>query len=99
MDILIVEDDFISRNILKKMLVEMGHTVIEAEDGEKAWEILKSKKAKIVISDWMMPGLNGLELCKRIRTEFSKEYVYVINCQCAQICRFGILPGCFPELL
>jgi two-component system, NtrC family, sensor kinase len=78
MDILIVEDDFISRNILKKMLAEMGHVVIEAEDGEKAWEILKSKKVKIVISDWMMPGMNGLELCKMIRSESFKEYVYVI---------------------
>jgi two-component system, NtrC family, sensor kinase len=78
MDILIVEDDFISRNILKKMLVEMGHTVIEAEDGEQGWEILKSKSVKIVISDWMMPGMNGLELCKKIRSESFKEYIYVI---------------------
>jgi two-component system, NtrC family, sensor kinase len=78
MDILIVEDDFISRNILKKMLAEMGHVVIEAEDGEKAWEILKSKMVKIIISDWMMPGMNGLELCKMIRSESFKEYVYVI---------------------
>jgi two-component system, NtrC family, sensor kinase len=78
MDILIVEDDFISRNILKKMLVEMGHTVIEAEDGEKGWEILKSENVKIVISDWMMPGMNGLDLCKKIRSESFKEYIYVI---------------------
>jgi two-component system, NtrC family, sensor kinase len=78
MDILIVEDDFISRNILKKMLVEMGHTAIEAEDGQEGWEILKSKNIKLVISDWMMPALNGLELCKRIRSESLKEYTYVI---------------------
>jgi two-component system, NtrC family, sensor kinase len=78
MDILIVEDDFISRNILKKMLVEMGQTVIEAEDGHKGWEILKSRHIRLIISDWMMPGMNGLELCKKIRSESFKEYIYVI---------------------
>ncbi len=78
MDILIVEDDIISRSILKNMLVEMGNTVIEAEDGEQAWRFLKSRKPKIVISDWMMPGLNGLDLCQKIRSEPFKEYVYVI---------------------
>ena len=78
MEILIVEDDIISRSILKNMLVEMGNTVIEAEGGEQAWNVLKSKKLKFVISDWMMPGLNGLDLCKKIRSEPFKEYVYVI---------------------
>jgi two-component system NtrC family sensor kinase len=78
MDILIVEDDFISRNILKKVLAEMGQSVIDAENGEKGWEILKSKKIRLIISDWMMPGMNGLELCKKIRSEPFKEYVYVI---------------------
>ncbi len=78
MEILIVEDDIISRSILKNMLVEMGNTVIEAEDGERAWKILESKKLKMVISDWMMPGMNGLDLCKKIRSEPFKEYVYVI---------------------
>jgi len=78
MDILIVEDDFISRNILKKMLAEMGQSVIEAEDGQEGWEILKSRHIKLVISDWMMPGMNGLELCKKIRSTSFKEYIYVI---------------------
>ena len=78
MEILIVEDDIISRSILKKMLLEMGNTVIEAVDGIQGWEILKSRKLKLVISDWMMPELSGLELCKKIRREPFEEYVYVI---------------------
>jgi two-component system NtrC family sensor kinase len=78
MGILIVEDDFISRNILKKMLVEMGQSVVEAENGQQGWEILNSENIKLVISDWMMPGMNGLELCKRIRSESFKKYIYVI---------------------
>jgi two-component system NtrC family sensor kinase len=78
MEILIVEDDIISRSILKKMLVEMGNTVIEAEDGVEAWQILNSRKVKFVISDWMMPELSGLDLCKKIRSEQFNEYIYVI---------------------
>jgi two-component system, NtrC family, sensor kinase len=78
MEILIVEDDFISRSLLKKMLMEMGHTVIEAENGLEGWRLLQSKRSKIVISDWLMPEMNGLELCKKIRAEGSKEYIYVI---------------------
>ena len=84
MEILIVEDDFISRNILKKMLAEMGHSVIEAEDGEVGWEILKSRCIKIVISDWMMPGMNGLELCRKIRSDSFKPGLNSSPCPSAQ---------------
>ena len=78
MDILIVEDEFISRSLLKKVLVEMGHNIIEAEDGAQAWQVLQEKRVKLVISDWMMPVMNGLELCRKIRSEGFNEYVYVI---------------------
>jgi PAS domain S-box-containing protein len=60
------------------MLAEMGQSVIEAENGQEGWEILKSRNIKLVISDWMMPGMNGLDLCKKIRSASFKEYIYVI---------------------
>jgi len=78
MKILIVEDDFISRSILNKMLTEMGNTVLEAEDGEQGWKLLKSNEIKMVISDWMMPAMNGLDLCRKIRLAALQPYVYVI---------------------
>ncbi len=78
MEILIVEDDIISRNMLKKMLKEMGNSVIEAEDGVQGWQILKSRKVNLVISDWMMPEMSGLDLCKKIRSEPDKDYIYII---------------------
>jgi len=78
MEILIVEDDFISRNLLKKMLVEMGHEVIETENGIQAWEYLNNSPVSIVISDWLMPEMDGLELCHKIRNATFKGYVYVI---------------------
>jgi signal transduction histidine kinase len=78
MEILIVEDDFISRNLLRKMLTEMGHEVVETENGSQAWEHLKESPVKIVISDWMMPEMDGLELCHKIRNHSFHGYVYII---------------------
>ncbi len=78
MEILIVEDDYISRSLLKKMLMEMGHQVIEAENGRQAWEFLKERQLQYIITDWMMPEMNGLELCHKIRSQTFDRYVYVI---------------------
>ncbi len=78
MEILIAEDDYISRNLLKKVLIEMGHDVVEAENGHQAWQLLQKTPFKIVISDWMMPEMDGLELCKKIRNSAQKGYVYII---------------------
>jgi signal transduction histidine kinase len=78
MEILIVEDDSFSRNLLKKMLTEMGHVSVEAENGIQAWKLLKEKPLKIVISDWMMPEMDGIQLCQKIRNASFKGYVYFI---------------------
>lgn len=78
MEILIVEDDFISRNLLKKMLPEMGHVAVEAENGLQAWELLKEKPLKIVICDWIMPEMDGIELCRKIRGASFEGYIYFI---------------------
>jgi signal transduction histidine kinase len=78
MQTLIAEDDYISRSMLKKVLTEMGHVVIEAENGQQAWQLLQEASYRIVISDWMMPEMDGLELCKKIRNSTQKDYVYII---------------------
>ncbi len=78
MEILIVEDEFISRSLLKKMLKEMGHEVQEAEDGHQAWAMLQENPCQIVITDWMMPEMDGLELCRKIRQASFDMYIYII---------------------
>ncbi len=78
MEILIVEDEFISRSLLKKMLKEMGHAVQEAEDGHQAWSMLQKNPCQIVITDWMMPEMDGLELCRKIRQASFDMYIYII---------------------
>lgn len=78
MEILIVEDDFISRNLLKKMLMEMGHQVVETENGRQAWELLQKRPIYVVISDWVMPEMDGLELCRNIRSVSFGGYIYIV---------------------
>ncbi|MEW6304151.1 MAG: response regulator [Verrucomicrobiota bacterium] len=78
MKIVIAEDDPVSQKILRVTLEKLGHTVVAANHGREAWEALLATKAKIIVSDWMMPEMDGLELCRKIRARPAKEYVYFI---------------------
>lgn len=74
---MIVEDELISRNLLKKMLEEMGHDVLSAADGVLAWELFQKSPVQVIIADWMMPNMDGLELCRKIRSVNRDHYVYI----------------------
>ena len=78
MKVLIAEDDPVSRTVLRKTLERWGHDVIAAPDGERAWAAFQDEAFPVVISDWMMPGLDGLELVRRIRHHRQNGYVYTI---------------------
>lgn len=78
MKILVADDDDFSRLLLARTLEKLGHDVIAARDGHEAWEKFESDDVHLVISDWVMPGLDGLELCRRIRRRESASYTYVI---------------------
>jgi len=78
MKILLAEDDRTTRLILAATLKKMGHEIILAENGTIAWELIQQPDApKTVILDWVMPGLDGHEVCKRIRS-LSLPYRYII---------------------
>lgn len=78
MRILIVDDDDDIRILLSRTLNKWGHEVIPASNGAEAWNILNKGLINFVISDWMMPKMDGIELCKRIRNANFDRYVYVI---------------------
>ena len=78
MKILAAEDDAVARAVLKKALEKLGHEVLLANDGEAAWELVQQDLVRVVVSDWMMPLADGLELCRRIRRRVGSEYVYFI---------------------
>lgn len=79
MKILIVDDELVSREKMKKLVQGIGHETVIAKDGIEAWEICKHEGTKMVITDWKMPGMDGLELCKKIRgAKGGGTYTYVI---------------------
>jgi sigma-B regulation protein RsbU (phosphoserine phosphatase) len=81
--ILLVDDDPIACSILSMLLASQGHEVVEAADGQLAWEMVQQDGQDgidFVLSDWMMPNLAGVDLCRKIRSANLDRYVYVILC-------------------
>ena len=76
--ILLAEDDPASRKVLAKTLNKAGYEVVSVENGRKAWDLVNERFFPIVLTDWMMPEMNGLELCKAIREDTSNGYVYIV---------------------
>ena len=92
MNILIADDDPVTLTLLKSRLETWGHTVTTAVDGNIAWQHIQDAALDIVVSDWKMPGLDGLELCRRIRETQASGYLYLILIS-AQDSRDDILHG------
>lgn len=78
MVILLVEDDLVTRTTLAAILSAQGHEVTEAEDGNQAWGMWQLSAPRIVVADWLMPEMDGLELCRKIRATIGRPYTYFI---------------------
>lgn len=78
MRILIADDSATPRLLLTRELKRLGHECLVAEDGVEAWEMFQTAGAEVVISDWMMPGMDGPELCRRVRESAVGPYPYFI---------------------
>jgi two-component system NtrC family sensor kinase len=78
MSILIVDDSPVSRELLSKTLKKWGYNVLTANDGLEALEIYKNNRISIVITDWVMPNMDGLTLCEEIRKFIKSSYTYII---------------------
>lgn len=78
MKILIAEDDPVSVKILQFTLEHFGHEVVSAANGTDAWAKFDAEPVRVIVSDWMMPGLDGLELCKKVRARPKTDYTYFI---------------------
>lgn len=79
MRILIAEDDPAYRRLLEDILVNWGYDVVVARDGNEAYKILLAENApKLAILDWMMPGMEGTEVCRKIRKDEEEYYTYII---------------------
>src|SRR5207244_3268405 len=78
MNVLIAEDDRDSRELLRWLLEKLGYEVVAAENGKQAWDAFQREAFRLIISDLLMPDVDGLELCRRIRQENPKRYTYII---------------------
>ncbi len=78
MKTLIADDDAITRLLLSAALKKLGHDVQQATNGREAWEAWQGSEFPLIISDWMMPDLDGLEFCRRIRAEQRTDFTYII---------------------
>lgn len=76
---LVADDDADSLALLNDLLPQWGHEVVSAEDGEQAWTLMVEQDApRLVVLDWVMPGVDGVQLCRRLREKFSQNAIYII---------------------
>jgi response regulator RpfG family c-di-GMP phosphodiesterase len=78
MRILLAEDDRDHLDMMEMFIRHMGHEPIPATDGRKAWAIWQDRKPAMVVADWIMPGIGGVELCQKIRNAGHSRYTYFI---------------------
>jgi PAS domain S-box-containing protein len=78
MKILAVDDDRVQQVMLEKVLKTTGNDVVVAKDGLQAWEYFQKNRVSIVVTDWIMPGMDGLTLCRQIRSADMGYYTYIV---------------------
>jgi putative two-component system response regulator len=76
--VLVVEDDAIAGDLLEHALRQFGWQVTRAANGREALDLLRLENFRLVISDWEMPEMTGIELCRHVRSDFSGRYIYII---------------------
>src|SRR5664280_2015057 len=79
MRVLAAEDNPVFQSVLRSMLTKWGYEAVVARDGNEAWAILQSEHApRLAILDWMMPGMDGVEICRRLRAAGREPYQYIL---------------------
>jgi CheY-like chemotaxis protein len=77
--VLVVDDDAMVRHLLRIVLKQLGHEVVEAEDGREGLQHYQSEPAALVITDLQMPDMNGLQMIKEIRRDFPEAIIIAIS--------------------
>jgi two-component system, cell cycle response regulator len=76
--VLVADDSAVPRLILERTLQSLGHETLTAVDGNEAWDRYLAFQPDVILSDWLMPGMDGIELCGRIRAAQSDHYTYFV---------------------
>ena len=75
---MVVDDDPGSLMVAKAVVEQAGYECLSATNGDAAWDLFQRYQPQVVVTDWMMPGMNGLELCKAIRSAEEDTYTYLV---------------------
>jgi diguanylate cyclase (GGDEF)-like protein len=79
MKILVAEDDVVTQRMLQTYLVKWGYEVVMVADGQQAWQVLQQENApRLALLDWMMPGMDGMSICREVRRLEHQPYIYLI---------------------
>jgi diguanylate cyclase (GGDEF)-like protein len=78
MRVLVADDEPTSRLLAKRAVERLGHECAVAADGTAAWQLLQEHPVDVLITDWMMPGIDGPELCRRVRARNDDDYTYIL---------------------
>jgi len=78
MQVLIVDDDPLMLRLFQKVVTRLGHQAITATNGREALRLMHRGSYRLVLSDWEMPEMSGLELCRHVRQRYCSSYVYII---------------------
>jgi CheY-like chemotaxis protein len=79
MRVLAAEDNPVFQSMLRTMLTKWGYQPVIARSGTEAWRILESEDApRLAVLDWMMPGMDGVEICRRVRSANREPYIYIL---------------------
>nr|HQU28048.1 response regulator [Nitrospirales bacterium] len=78
MKVLIAEDENVSRRMLQKTLEKWGYEVVSTANGVEALSAFQQNDFSMVITDWMMPEMDGVQLVEKIRNTNNRDYVYII---------------------
>ena len=76
--VLIADDDAVSRKVLERAVTRLGYRTVTASNGEEAWTVFEKEKPDVILSDWMMPKLDGVDLCRRVRANPGAGYPYFV---------------------
>src|SRR5205814_8571889 len=93
MRILLAEDDAVAGRTLTAILTAQGHEVTAVENGVDAWGLWRVARHRVIVSDWLMPALDGIELCRNVRSQPPAPYTYSMF-QTNRTC-----PGKFPDAI
>ncbi len=78
MDVLVVDDETIVLRLLTKLVTEQGHNVVAFSDAEEAWKAFQKNPYRLLVLDWLMPGMSGLDLCRKVRESREGSYCVII---------------------